>query len=310
MKSDSDRQRQDRLARSADGERRAVATAVALFLGPGAGHLVRGRPWPAALWLAIVLASVLLLPWFGPQVLLLTLALHLAAALDAHLAAPVAGALPGCGRTLGYWVAFAAVAVLAVLGLRRFVAETFQVAGPSMEPTLSIGDVFVVSKLLRPIDRGDAIVYRSPTRGNRLFVHRIVAMGGDTVQVFGNVVYVNFEALARRPIPGPCSYFDGQRDPKGDILWREYPCQRFEEQVGRRVHRLVHGDQPSPLANGATVKVPANAYYVLGDNRDERGDSRVWGPVAVGNVVGRVEGIIWSRGREGVRWDRIGHALR
>ena len=310
MRSDSAQQPDDRPARHCCGQRRALAAAASLLLGPGAGHLARGRPRRAALWLALVLASVLLVPWLGLRALLLTLTLHLVAAVDAGLAPPAARGLPGWGRTLRFWAAFTAVAALAVFGLRRFVVDTFRVPGPSMEPTLSIGDVFVLNKLLRRIEVGDAIVYRSPTRADRLFVHRVVATGGDTVQIDGNVVYVNRKPLAKQPVPGPCRYLDDQRGPKGDITWQEVPCQQYEERVGSRAYRLVHGERPGQLADVAEVKIPADAYYVLGDNRDSSNDSRAWGPVTIPNVVGRVDAVVWSRGRDGVRWNRIGQAIR
>lgn len=47
----------------------------------------------------------------------------------------------------------------------------------------------------------------------------------------------------------------------------------------------------------------------MGDNRQNRSDSRVWGPVPLDHVIGRVVGIWWSSGKDGVRWNRIGTSL-
>jgi signal peptidase I len=292
------------------GDRRALALGASLLLGPGAGHLLRGRPRRGAAWLALVLLSLLLLPALGLRALLLTLALHLAAAVDAAVVAPAPRGLPGWGRTLRFLAGFAAVAALALVGLKTFVVDTFRVPGPSMAPALAVGDVFIVNKLTPARQPGDVIVYRSPGQGGRLFVHRIVAVGGDTVQVDGNVVYVNKVALPKRSLPGPCHYLEDHGEAKGAARWQELPCQTYEETAGGRTYPIIHGQAPGQLADVAPSKVPADGYYVLGDNRDLSNDSRAWGPVHAGDVIGRVASIAWSRGRDGVRWERLGRPLR
>ncbi|MBK8482326.1 MAG: signal peptidase I [Proteobacteria bacterium] len=297
------------------GKERPLAFIVSLALGAGAGHLLRGRPRRGAGWLAVVLLSLLLLPALGVRALLLTGALYLAAALDAALVTAPARAPRGWGRMLRSWAAFAAVALLVGFGLQSFVVDTFRVPGPSMEPTLSIGDVFIVNKLARTFQPGDVVVYRASGQGasakqRHLFVHRVIAAGGATVQLEGNVVYVDKAPLPKRPIPGPCSYLDRQRASNGVVRWQELPCQTYEETAQGRSFRLIHGQAPGQLADMAALKVPTNAYYVLGDNRDTSNDSRAWGPVPARDIVGRVVSLAWSRGRDGLRAERIGRAVR
>jgi signal peptidase I len=74
--------------------------------------------------------------------------------------------------------------------------------------------------------------------------------------------------------------------------------------------------QPGAAAGQAGVCTPVLAYevspgyvFVLGDNRDDSSDSRIWGPVPVEDIKGKARFIWWSSGPEGAAWDRIGQAI-
>jgi signal peptidase I len=140
--------------------------------------------------------------------------------------------------------------LLVMLALRFFVVERFVVEGSSMYETFHGGEHVLVNKVAYRIGapaRGDVVV---ASAGQVDVIKRVVAVGGETVEVRGCLVLV-----------------DGRTLPK------------------------VASDGCGP-GTGPTA-VPAGHVYLLGDNRGESLDSRGFGPVAVADVVGRVDVVVW-----------------
>jgi signal peptidase I len=186
------------------------------------------------------------------------------------------------------------MAVCLFLLTRAFVVQAFEIPSGSMMNTLLIGDYILVNKLLygpgvpftdwhlpglKDPDRGDVIVFRYPGDETRDFIKRVVAVGGDTVQVEEDRVYVN-----GRPVDEP---YVRRGWPSGVLQGCPY----------------VYGCRP-------TV-VPRGSYFVLGDNRDNSQDSRYWGFVTRGEVVGKAFVVYWSWDgtRHLPRWWRIAHGI-
>jgi signal peptidase I len=181
--------------------------------------------------------------------------------------------------------------IVVPLLLRAFVVEAFQTPSGSMMPTLAIGDHIFVNKMVGHPDRGDVIVFKYPGDVSVSYVKRVIGMPGDTVVIEKNQVLVNGKALPRRPhgeeVCSPC-------------LWQEHQ--------GAHTYDVQHvGGRRSDFG---PVQVPADSYFVLGDNRDNSNDSRVWGTVPRQLVQGRVTAIWFSVAPEGpIRWNRIGHKV-
>jgi signal peptidase I len=162
--------------------------------------------------------------------------------------------------------------------LDAFVIGVFTVSSASMSPGLLRGDSVLVNRLayrLHPPRRGDIIVFHFPQAGGREFVKRVVGLPGDVVQEQDGRFFLNGMLLAQAPAPASTD-------------------------VG------APGGTPSPRP------IPAGRLYVLGDNPGTSLDSRFWGPVSEGDVVGEAVLICWSRGQRWweVRWNRIGRRLR
>lgn len=135
-----------------------------------------------------------------------------------------------------------AIALAVVLPVRTWVAEPVYVASPSMEPALKTGTLLVLDKLtlrMRAPRRGDILSFRSPVGGHDL-LKRVVALPGETVEMKEKVVFIN-----------------------GKELDEPYA-------IHSRKGERLEGDSIAPLV------VPANSFFVLGDNRDESADSSVW----------------------------------
>jgi len=180
-----------------------------------------------------------------------------------------------------------AIAILLALLIRSLVVQAFTIPSGSMMDTLLVGDYILVNKFLfgpelpvtdwrlpgiRDPRRGDIIVFRYPQDEKRDFIKRIVATGGERVQIRGHQVLVNGTPLAE-------------------------PYTKFADspRAGEAYCGYAYGCEP-------TV-VPADSYFVMGDNRDNSQDSRYWGFVKRDKIKGKAFLIYWS-------WDGDRHWLR
>jgi signal peptidase I len=190
--------------------------------------------------------------------------------------------------------------------LRSTVAHTVYVPGGSMLPTVQVGDLLAVAAgQPRPL-RGGVVEIEPPagSQGRDKLLKRIVAIGGDTVELRDGALWVNGAAVPRTPTPGECR--DLARHPDG---WHEEPCLDFTETLdGREYH--THCTPGRECGSLAPLQVPADQVWLAGDRRDRSADSRVFGPVAVSSIRGEARWVILSWGPRGLRWERIGLELR
>jgi len=201
--------------------------------------------------------------------------------------------------------------LLAVLALRSFVAEPFRIPSASMLPTLEPGDFILVNKyaygLRLPVldhqlvevgrpARGDVVVFRWPPDPTQDFIKRVVGLPGDVVEYRAKALTVN-----GTPIALDLTGVHGGPDALGAREGLEHLTA-----AGHRV--LVKPWQPDP--EGRWV-VPAGHYFVMGDNRDNSRDSRIWGFVPESNLVGRAT-LVWMSWRPTAgtpRWERVGQRI-
>lgn len=204
-----------------------------------------------------------------------------------------------------------------VLVVRSFIIEPFKIPSNSMMPTLLTGDFILVNKFsygirLPVIDnkiiqvgapaRGDVIVFRYPENPAIDYIKRVVGVPGDYIEYRDSVLYINNEEITQEQV----SRYIG----KGAGAVMTGASLRKENLDG-----VVHDILVDRLNSNYTFefKVPENEYFVLGDNRDNSRDSRYWGTVPEGNLVGRAF-FIWmnwdfSTGGVGVDWGRIGSSI-
>jgi len=157
-------------------------------------------------------------------------------------------------------VVIIAIALLAAFLVRTYVVETFYVPSTSMWPTLKAGDRIVVNKLYGPVTTGDIIVFKRPPAEDcggppvPDLVKRVIGLPGQTVSARDGKVYITGKLL-----PEP---------------W------------------LPKGPQTYTTMSGS-YKVPKGDYFVMGDNRVNSCDSRMWGPVKSSYIVGKMFLILW-----------------
>jgi len=203
--------------------------------------------------------------------------------------------------------------ILAVLVLRSFLVEPFRIPSESMVPTLLKGDFILVNKfsygLRLPVlntriagaghpERGDVVVFRYPLEPTVAYIKRVVGLPGDRLEYRDKQLFINGQPAAQQPLAGTAD--PGYR--------------RFEEQLGTVAHAiqvqaesrwgmgmLWSGLQARREADGGIVwqyQVPPGHYFMMGDNRDNSSDSRVWGPLPEENLIGKAF-FIW------MNWDCI-----
>jgi signal peptidase I len=178
------------------------------------------------------------------------------------------------------WLVVVVVALVAALLVKTFVVQAFFIPSASMEPTLMPGDRVLVNKLsydIHAVHNGDVVVFRRPPRDNSTvddLIKRVIAGPGQLLSVSNCRVYV-----------------DGKQEPQPYLPkgW-ENPSSEY----------CTVWDAPGMLNLPNPYRVPAGTYFVMGDNRKDSDDSRYWGPVPAGDLVGRAFVRIWPPGRLGL----------
>ena len=178
-----------------------------------------------------------------------------------------------------------------VLMLRSFVIEPFQIPSGSMIPTLEVGDFLLVNKyhygLRLPVVGTKIMENNSPQRGEvmvfipphdpRYFIKRVVGLPGDRIDYENKILRINGEQL--------------EVDIVDEVMIETAVGMRsgilFNEQLGLVNHNAQIVTSDSRGSSRTSWIVPPGHYFMMGDNRDNSADSRVWGPVPEENIVGK-----------------------
>jgi signal peptidase I len=197
------------------------------------------------------------------------------------------------GGETSTWREYAEALVMAVvlaLFIRTFIVQAFKIPSGSMLPTLEIGDHLLVNKFLYGLripfsddrildfyepEHDDVIVFVYPQDRTKDFIKRVKGIAGDTIEIRNKVLYINGEK-----VEDAHAYYDPA------------PAARAR----------------APRDNFGPFKVPEGSVFVMGDNRDHSHDSRFWGVVPLGDILGKAFVLYWSWDSENFspRWSRIG----
>jgi signal peptidase I len=148
----------------------------------------------------------------------------------------------------------------------QYAVQTVHVLGSSMYGTLHDNDLLVASKIsykLHPPQRGDIIVFKPPDEASRDFIKRVIALPGERIHITNGVVYINGQVLHEPYLPEKWTY---------------------------------NNNWP---ATGQDQLMPPNQYFVMGDNRNHSSDSRAFGAIELGSILGKAEIRIWPLGQVG-----------
>lgn len=213
------------------------------------------------------------------------------------------------------WIKPMGAAVLAVVTFRSAVADWNDVPSQSMEPTILIGDRIFVNKLAYDLkvpfttihlaqwgnpERGDIVVFFSPADGRRM-VKRVVGIPGDEIAMRNNQLLINGQPVSYATIGEELGVDTAElADPA--------PHQFALEHLGDRAHKVMVQPMRPAQRSFRPVTVPSGHYFLLGDNRDNSGDSRIFGFVPREQIVGKAIGLAFSLDTDNgyaPRWSRF-----
>ena len=198
--------------------------------------------------------------------------------------------------------------IIAIL-IRSLLFQPFYIPSSSMEPTLLVGDRIFVSKYIYGYSkhsfpfspnitderffsklpkRGDLVVFKTPADNRTDYIKRLIGMPGDTIQFIDGSIQINNKKILRK-----------KTDSKKIIRCGNFLLQTdiFMETLPNGIEHLVAYKKNGSLQNTKIFKVPANHYFLLGDNRDCSKDSRYLDSVGYVNnlnLVGEAKLIFFS----------------
>ena len=194
------------------------------------------------------------------------------------------------------------IALVLALLIRTFIIQAFKIPTGSMEPTLLVGDHLLVSKFSYSLhipnevpftsiqlfpdyhlfsevpERGDIVVFKFPLEPEKDFIKRVIGLPGETIQIIRQKVYIDDKFL---------------KEPYAH-----------------------HSQPPSSLAPNnrddmPPLRIPEGHIFVMGDNRENSSDSRVWGVLDLKNLRGKAQWIYWSwdSKKSSLRTERLGTSV-
>jgi signal peptidase I len=191
-----------------------------------------------------------------------------------------------CNRIWIYVLIFVAGTIIHDGGtfvLKKKFIQAFKIPASSMEPAVLMGDYLLVSKSknsLANLKRGDIVTFLYPPDPTKDFIKRIAGIGGDMIEIRDKRLFVNGKVPDNDP--------------------------------GIFKEKAIISGRLSPRDNFGPIMVPADSFFMLGDNRDRSLDSRFWGFVQRPQVTGLAKAIYfsWDGERSRVRWERLGKRIQ
>ena len=211
------------------------------------------------------------------------------------------------------------IALIAALIIRQFVVQAYRIPTPSMEDTLLVGDFLLVDKYtygmrtpdwigipyteigfsipwvripgFKKPEQNDVVIFRYPLNQNQDYIKRCIATGGQTLEIIDKKVFVDGIQF---PDPPNAKYLDANR-----IL---------DRRQGAFTFRTYQNNKYGSRDNFGPIKIPADSYFMMGDNRDNSADSRYFGFVERNRVLGQATSIVVSLDIHHMyrpRWERF-----
>ena len=208
-----------------------------------------------------------------------------------------------------------AVLIIAIFALRWSIASPYHVPTASMEPTIKVGDRLLAFKLAYNLkvpftdfvavewkkpQRGDIIVFKYPKDVDTDYVKRVVGLPGDRLELVDDILQVNGKPMERIEANNDRTILEDIEDHKELKLLFKENLDRNENDI---LTHWVMQNIPSarrfsrsswPPSGSPQYVVPDNMLFVMGDNRDNSTDSRIWGEVPMSYVRGKALFVIWS----------------
>src|SRR3990167_7100828 len=216
--------------------------------------------------------------------------------------------------------------LLIVWVIRSFLIQPYKVPTGSLEPTVMPGDFIAVNQfaygLKFPIgnrtmisigepQRGDIVLFHYPPDPAVIYVKRLIGKPGDKIEYKNKILYINGKEQPQRLLSHDFDYGDGPG--------QTAPVDVYEENLNGVRHKIFRRpgstdgsfSMQSDALGDFSYTVPADTYFMMGDNRDNSADSRYFGAVPERNIIGKAFGVwmSWDPVHYRIRWDRLGNSL-
>ncbi|MCK4869483.1 MAG: signal peptidase I [Gammaproteobacteria bacterium] len=207
--------------------------------------------------------------------------------------------------------------LLIVLLIRSFLVQPYHVPTGSLEPTILPGDFIAVNQfaygLRLPVlntkvldvgepKRGDIALFRYPKNPAKIYIKRVIGVPGDHIVYRHKILMINGKIIPKHSVGMALDVEPGSLP---------IPVYKKIENLFGIKHKIYQWQQGGFLGS-VDVVVPKGHYFMMGDNRDNSGDSRVWGFVPEKNLVGKayIIWMSWDSENNSVRWHRIGKVIK
>lgn len=191
--------------------------------------------------------------------------------------------LPNLVNAIGSLLTILVCAIFVI----TFITQPFRIPSGSMEQTLLVGDFLMVNKSIfapaghwgwllpyRNVAHNDIVVFHFPVNPSEDLVKRVIATPGDRIRIDGPAVYLNGIRQSE-----PYAYFEESYQ---NAYSGQFPSAVYTD-PGVNMHWW---EEMKKYVEGGQLRIPADRYFVLGDNRNDSRDSRYWGFVPRENIVG------------------------
>ncbi len=218
-------------------------------------------------------------------------------------------------------LAVISVTVLLVFAFKSSILGNYKIPSSSMEPVVQVGDRVFANQLSYSCrvpftdfslngyalpERGDIFIFKFPGEPSIDYVKRAIGLPGDRIEIDAGALVVNGSIVPTEKIEW------GEADCDGEINEK---CELWCERINDREYYIIRKKQHQFSESFGPVLVPEGCIFVLGDNRDDSHDSRIWGFVPVENVRAKVLVVYFSLADHPglfsrIRWSRVGKMVR
>jgi signal peptidase I len=168
------------------------------------------------------------------------------------------------------WIVVIAIALIVAMLVRLFLLQQFYISGPSMETTMFSDNRVLVSKLsykIGEIDRGDVVVFdRATMNGSQIehddLIKRVIGLGGETIEIRDCSVYIDGKKLEETYLPS-----------------RDMGLENLSDRCG--------------VVSMPVTTIENDEVFLVGDNRPQSFDSRMFGPIKKDLIIGQAFVLIW-----------------
>ena len=182
--------------------------------------------------------------------------------------------MPRISKTKMIALVGASAFLVAAVVLRAFFFDTYRIPQNGMYPALPAGSLLIAARraysAAASVKRGDIVIFTREENGQRYnYIWRVVALPGEKVEAAGDSLSINGQAVQRQKV----------RETDGRTI--------FREQIGDLSYEVAFDSSPHDRPPDVSVAVPADQFFVMGDNRFGARDSRYFGPIPFSSIIGK-----------------------